>query len=199
MAAEFTMAFEVLLDATYAFHFIEEEDDDLPMFSMAALIARRSLMNRCHGYFEQTVPFYFIDEFQSLFRTTFEILVREVVGTGVLTFGNPFGRQVIGARKQVSIFLWCIANQETTRLIADRLSVAYSSVSRVVRRVTESVLALRNQYIKWPNSLTSVVKKNSFVLLFKMITACWTLKHEGGRHFLERNRVFLPRSTALVL
>ena len=198
MAAEFTMAFEVLLDDTYAFHFIEEEDDDLPMFSMAALIARRSLMNRCHGYFEQTVPFYFIDEFQSLFRmkrTTFEILVREVVGTGVLTFGNPFGRQVIGARKQVSIFLWCSANQETTRLIADRFSVAYSSVSRVVRRVTESVLALRNQYIKWPNSLTSVVKK---IRLFKMITACWTLKHEG-RHFLERNRVFLPRSTALVL
>ena len=166
MAAEFTMAFEVMLDDTYAFHFIEEDDDDLPMFSMAALIARRSLMNRCHGYFEQTVPFYFIDEFQSLFRmkrTTFEILVREVVGTGVLTFGNPFGRQVIGARKQVSIFLWCSANQETTRLIADRFSVAYSSVSRVVRRVTESVLALRNQYIKWPNSLTSVVKKNSLV------------------------------------
>ena len=29
----------------------------LCMFSMATLIARRSL-NRCHGYFEQTVPFY---------------------------------------------------------------------------------------------------------------------------------------------
>ena len=54
-------------------------------------------------------------------RTTVEILVREVVGTGVLTVGNPFGRQVIGARKQVSIFLWCIANQETIRLIADRM------------------------------------------------------------------------------
>ena len=78
-------------------------------------------------------------------RTTFEILVREVVGTGVLTFGNPFGRQVTGARKQVSIFLWCIANQETARLIADRFNVTYSSVSRVVWRVTESVLALRNQ------------------------------------------------------
>ncbi|XP_015758774.1 PREDICTED: putative nuclease HARBI1 [Acropora digitifera] len=84
-------------------------------------------------------------------RTTFEILVREVVGTGVLPVGNPFGRQVIDARKQVSIFLWCIANQETTRLIADRFNVTYSSVSRVVRRVTECVLALRNQYIKWPN------------------------------------------------
>ena len=164
---KFAVPFAVLLDDTYAFHFIEEEEDDLPMFSMAALIARRSL-NRCHGYFEETVPFYSIDEFQSHFRmkkTTFEILVREVVGTGVLPVGNPFGRQVIDARKQVSIFLWCIANQETTRLIADRFNVTYSSVSRVVRRITESVLVLRNQYIKWPNgkipcSLISVIIKN---------------------------------------
>ena len=175
MAAEFAVVLELLLDDTYAFHFIEEEeDDDLPMFSMAALITRRSL-NQCHGYFEQTVPFYSIDEFQSHFhmkRTTFEILVREVVGTGVLPVGNPFGRQVIDARKQVSIFLWCIANQETTRLIADRFNVTYSSVSRVVRRVTESVLALRNQYIKWPNgkiasSFISVIKKT--FCFFKMI------------------------------
>ena len=174
MAAEFAVVLEVLLDDTYAFHFIEEEDDDLPMFSMAALMVRRNL-NRCHGYFEQTVPFYSIDEFQSHFRmkrTTFEILVREVVSTGVLPVGNPFGRQVIDARKQVSIFLWCIANQETTWLIADRFNVTYSSVSRVVRRVTECVLALRNQYIKWPNgkiasSLISVIKKT--FRLFKMI------------------------------
>ena len=199
------MAFEVLLDDTYAFHFIEEEDDDLPMFSMAALIARRSLMNRCHGYFEQTVPFYFIDEFQSHFRmkrTTFEILVREVVGTGVLTFGNPFGGQVIGARKQVSIFLWCIANQETTRLIADRFSITYSSVSRVVRRVTESVLALRNQYIKWPNgkiasSLTSVVKKISLVQNDNRMldTETWT-RTPFSR---AKSCIFTEESTALVL
>ena len=73
MAAEFAVPFEVLLDDTYAFHFIEEEEDDLPMFSMAALIARRSL-NRCHGYFEETVPFYSIDEFQSRFRMKRTIL-----------------------------------------------------------------------------------------------------------------------------
>ena len=57
MAAEFAVVFEVLLDDTYTFHFIEEEDDGLPMFSMAELIAQRSL-NQCHGCFEQTVPLY---------------------------------------------------------------------------------------------------------------------------------------------
>jgi len=152
MAAELAVL-EVLLDDTFEYYFVEEEDDDLPMFSMAAIIARRSL-NRCQGYFEQTVPLYSVDEFQSHFRlkrTTFEILVREAVGTGVLPIGNVFGRQVIDARKQVSIFLWFIANQESTRLVADRFNVTFSSVSRVVRRVMESVLALRNQYIKWPN------------------------------------------------
>ena len=50
MAAEFAVVFEVLLDDTYEFHFIEE-GDDLPMFSMAALIAW-SRMNWCRGYFE---------------------------------------------------------------------------------------------------------------------------------------------------
>ena len=104
MAAQFAVVFEVLFDDTYAFHFIEEEeeeDDDLPIFSMEALIARRS-SNRCNGYFEQTVPFYSINEFQSHFgteRNTFEILKREVVCTEVLSVGNPFGKQAIDARK----------------------------------------------------------------------------------------------------
>lgn len=91
MAAELAVL-EVLY--TFEYYFVEEEDDDLPMFSMAAIIARRSL-NRCQGYFEQTVPLYSVDEFQSHFhlkRTTFEILVREAVGTGVLPIGNVFGR-----------------------------------------------------------------------------------------------------------
>ena len=47
-------AFENLLDDTCLFYFIEE--DDVPVFATAAVVARRSL-NRCQGYFEQTVPF----------------------------------------------------------------------------------------------------------------------------------------------
>ena len=135
------------------FYFIEE-NDDVPVFATAAVVARRRL-NLCQGYFGQTEPFYIVDEFQSHFcmkRATFEILVRQMMGMVVLPTGNIFGRKVIDAKKQVSIFLWCIANQETTRLVSDRFDVTFSSVSRVVRRVTESVLALRNQYIKWPNS-----------------------------------------------
>ena len=32
MAAKFALVFEVLLDDNYAFHFIEEDEDDSPMF-----------------------------------------------------------------------------------------------------------------------------------------------------------------------
>ena len=101
---------EVVLDDTYALHFIEEEDDYLPMVSMAAWIAWRSPNRRVSWVFRTgciLLIHWMIDEFQ-----------REVVGTGVLPVGNPFGTEVIDARKQVLIFLWCIANQETTQLIA---------------------------------------------------------------------------------
>ena len=64
MAAKFAVVFKVLLDDTCTFHFTEE-DYYLPMFSMAALGAWRSL-NWYHEYFKQTVPFFSIDEFQSL-------------------------------------------------------------------------------------------------------------------------------------
>ena len=121
-------------------------------------------------------------------RTTFEMVVRKVKGTGVLPVGNPFGRQVKGSRKQVPIFLWYITNQGTLQLIAGQFHVTYmySSVSRVVQQTC--VLTLRNQYIKWPNgkiasSLICVIQKSFH--LFKMKTACWALKHEGGHHLLE--------------
>ena len=77
--------FEVLLDDIYAFHFIEEEEE----FSMATLIAQRSL-NRCHGYFEQTVPFYIP---LMTFKAT--SVRKEDSGHGrQLPVGNPFGINV---------------------------------------------------------------------------------------------------------
>ena len=103
MAAEFAVVFEVSIGLMIITHCTLSKKKKMIASHVfyGSINCRRSL-NRCHGYFEQTVPFCFIDEFQSHFRkkrTTFEILVREVVGTGVLPDGNSFGRQVIGARK----------------------------------------------------------------------------------------------------
>ena len=52
------------------------------------------------------------------------------MATGNIPTGNPFRRQVIDPRKQVLIFLWCMANQETTRLVADQLNDCFSRISR---------------------------------------------------------------------
>ena len=43
-----------------------------------------------------------------------------------------------------------MANQESVRLVADRFNVTFSSVTRAMRRVTKSLLAIRNPYVKWP-------------------------------------------------
>ena len=95
MDAELSAVLEVLSDDSLSCLVFEKEDDDLLMFSMAAILARRNL-NRCLGYFEQPQPFYSVDEFRSHFRlkrSPFEVLVRGVVGTGALPVGNVFSSQ----------------------------------------------------------------------------------------------------------
>ena len=117
----------------------------LCMFFMTTLISQRSL-NRCHGYLEQTVPFYIL-----LMNFKATSVRKEDSGHGrQLPVGNPFGRQVMGVRKQVSIFLWCIANEEKTRLIADRFML-HVAVSR------EWFGSLRKVY--WPKKSIHLVAK----------------------------------------
>ena len=100
------------------------------------------------------------------------------MATGNIPAGNPFGRHVIDPRKQVLIYLWCMANQETTRLVADRFNVKFSSVTRVMHRVTKSLLAIRDQHIKWPNgniqSLSVIFCNPSTFLVYRFIFLCKT-------------------------
>ena len=92
----------------------------------AASIFGRGTLNRIPGYFERTIATYSLDEFKAHFRmqrATWEIVVREVAATGNIPAGNLFGRHVIDPRKQILICLWCMANQESVRLVADRFNV----------------------------------------------------------------------------
>lgn len=75
---------------------------------------------------------YSLDEFKAHFRMereTCEVVVGEVTATGNMPAGNPFRRHVIDPRKQILIYLWCMADQESTRLVADRFDVTFSSVT----------------------------------------------------------------------
>ena len=72
-------------------------------------------------------------------RATCEIVVREVTATGNIPAGNPFGSHVIDPRKQILIYIWCMANQESVRLVADRFNGTFTSVTREMHRVTKNI------------------------------------------------------------
>lgn len=130
-----------------------DEEDDLMVFSAVSCYMKRRL-NRIQGYFEETIPTYAPSEFRSHFRMrrgTCDILCREMINTGKISTRNIRGRQPIPPVKQVLVFLWSMANQEPTRLVADRFNITMSSVDRVLHRGTQALADLSADYIKWPN------------------------------------------------
>ena len=130
-----------------------EDEDDLTMLSAVSCFMRRDL-NRIRDYFEVTVPSYTPSEFRSHFRMTrgtCETLCREILNTGQIPTRNTRGRLPIPPVKQVLAFLWSMANQEPTRLVADRFNITMSSVDRVLHRGTQALADISAEYIKWPN------------------------------------------------
>lgn len=149
----FSAISEIIDDDQDDFEFLEAEDD-ITIIGVAVPFMRRDL-NRMEGFFTVTVPRYSLDEFKGHFRMTRETcerLVQAVLATGHIPIANRFGRKKIEPSKQVLIYIWCMANQEVTRLVADRFNVTYSSVTRVLHRITAALLSLKREYIKWPNS-----------------------------------------------
>jgi hypothetical protein len=131
MAAELAVLLDVLADDDFENDFFGDEEDDLILFAAASTFAKRNL-NRIQGFFEQTIPTYSLDEFKAHFRmqkATSEIVTREIMATGNIPTGNPFGRHAIDPRKQILLFPWCMANQETTRIVADHLAFLLGNVA----------------------------------------------------------------------
>ncbi|KAK3721273.1 hypothetical protein QZH41_011157, partial [Actinostola sp. cb2023] len=129
------------------------DDGEFEIFAAVCTFMRRNL-TRIRGFYEATVPLYLPSEFKSHFRmtqTTMEILCREVVNTGKIPIGNTRGRPLIRPEKQVLVFVWCLANQECARLVADRFDITMSSVARVLHRGAQALVDLYLAYIKWPN------------------------------------------------
>ena len=116
----------VLLELTDDFDLENElfkDKDDLTMLSTVSCFMRRDL-NRIQDYFEVTVPSYTPSEFHSHFRMTrgtCKTLCREIMNTGEIPTRNTRGRLPIPPFKQVLVFLWSMANQELTTLVADRV------------------------------------------------------------------------------
>ena len=130
----------------------------------------RNDLKRNANFYEVLVPLYSVSEFRSHFqmtRTTFEAFSREVAATGSIPRGNRFGRKPIPIYKQVLTFIWFISNMESMRSVTDRFNVTLRSLGWIRKRVSEAVITLREEYIKWLN--------DTFRLDF-LLSECYQIK-----------------------
>ena len=92
---------------------VNSDEDDISILVAVVTYMRRNLY-RNKGFHENILPEYAIDEFKSHFRMMtrgpFEALCREVQATGRVPQQHAFGRPPIPLDKQVSAFVWFIAN-----------------------------------------------------------------------------------------
>ena len=148
----------------------DDNDGEIHLFAAIGAFMRRDL-NRIVGFYEIVVPAYSLDEFRSHFRmtkNTFEVLSRELAATGAIPTGNRFGRKPIALQKQILAFLWYTSNMEVIRSVSDRFNVSLSSLERIIKRVSQAVLALGQQYLKWPKGTFKILCL--LILEFKLIS-----------------------------
>ena len=159
MAAELVLLSEALdasIDEELLLH--HEEDEEFQVIAATSAFMKREL-KRNVGFCEVVVPSYSIDEFRSHFRmtkATFEVLARELAATGAIPTGNRFGRKPIPSQKQILAFIWYMSNMEVIRSVSDRFDVTLSSLERIMKRVSEAVITLKQDYLKWPKGTLKI-------------------------------------------
>ena len=120
MAAELPIKLDVLVDDLEN-NFFGEEDDDFIVLSSAAYIFARKNLNRIFGYFEQTIATYSLDEFKAHCR-----MQRATChGYGKYNCWKPIQKTCYRPKKQILIYLCCMANQESVRLVANRFNITF--------------------------------------------------------------------------
>ena len=171
------LALELLDDYEVEISEVLDEDDDITPFSVGSSYMRRNL-NRVCDYFEGTIPLYFPDEFKGHFRMTretCELFTRAIMPTGRIPLGNGSGRAAIPPPKQVLAFLWCMANQEPARAVADRFDITLSSVDRVI-----CIFALLTKVCRGAGA--KVVQKNIQVICRIITSGTLILSRRIGSH-----------------
>ena len=125
MAAELPVMLHVLADDLENNFFGEEDDDCIVLSSAASIFARKNL-NRILGHFEQTIATYSVDEFKAYCR-----MQRATChGYGKYTCWKPIWKTCYRPKKQILIYLCCMASQESARLVADRFNITFRHTLR---------------------------------------------------------------------
>lgn len=145
------LCFEEVFDENFD-NFLNDSDE-IDILGAVSTFTRRNL-NRTQGFFEIVVPRYSPDIFSSHFRMTrgtFAELCTVIARTGIINVNNAFGRQPIPLEKQVLAFLWFVSNTEVTRSVSDRFDITLSSLHRIINRLSQALVQVRQDYIKWPS------------------------------------------------
>ncbi|XP_064464331.1 putative nuclease HARBI1 [Ornithodoros turicata] len=101
------------------------------------------------GYAENIVPTLSLDDFKSHFRlqrSSVEKLVAMLSRDAHFSMGRP----EIELGKQVLVLLWCLANLECFRSIADRFGMSNSTACRIVHRTAVAVMGHAAAFVTWP-------------------------------------------------
>ena len=103
-------------------------------------------------YVEDVVPLYQPDDFKRFFRMgrgTVEQLCGQLHNTGNFDV-QVGGRPAIPVMKQTLVFLWYMGSQDTLIQIADRFGITEFSVLEIRKRVSRSLIRLKEAFIRWP-------------------------------------------------
>lgn len=112
------------------------ESNRLIIELLYSLIMPRDAVPRIRYFAEETVPSFSSHDFRTHFRidhSTFQVILEGVAP--LLTSNNPGGKDQIDVEKQLQIFIWYIANQESMREVSNLFGISISTVHGIVMRV----------------------------------------------------------------
>lgn len=84
--------------------------------------------------------------FNFLLSCVHEHLIKKISNRNIVNAG----RYTIAPEKQLLLSLWVFSTPNSYRSVCDRFNVGRAIAIRSVRRVTNALLRIRQQFIKWP-------------------------------------------------
>lgn len=163
-------------------NFLDSDDDneveiDNISLLLVCLSSRRSATPKEFGFTDLILTKYSYVDFKHDFRLrreTFDSLLTEM--RPYLTYPDrPIGKHPIPPEKQILVYLWYMANQDSMREIARLFGISTFTVHRCARRVSEAICThLLKKLITWhggdAHAETARRKRR-----FKSITRCYWL------------------------
>ena len=131
---------------------IHEDHDVIPVLAAAGVL-KREYVPRIGMYAEETINNYTDWDFKHHFRlgrATFETLLDKLIPA--LEPEDVRGKEAITPRKQLLIYMWYLANQDSMREISHLFDVAESSVNKVLKKVARAVVSLKDLFLIWPDA-----------------------------------------------